>query len=476
MQTKRQYIPAVGRTECFSTRLSRLAATSYSAGRALFVFAIVLVVGIALVGPVRAAGQPGFDPSEKLDPRWFPWIGSWRLISDNVASTEAGRIKNITLDITPGDGGGSVAMKGLQDETLWLDKQIKVDGLRHALNQEDCEGWYTYTWSDTGKRLLFDSQLACSDGLSRTIAGISFFIDTIEWADIQLVTSGKNRAITIRRYQVAGGEGRTPVIAGETYLARATAGSNFSIEELIELNNRLDPQILEAALVEMHKPFNLDSKTLVGLADAGVPSQVLDLVVALSFPEKFTVERYTSEPVREADSGRRTSNTVYCQGCAPFGIWSFYDPFFRWYWRSPGWFYGYWGWGGWPGYYPPIWIPPGHGGDYRISGGRLIAGQGYAKVTPRGSNSPPRYAQPRSDTRRSTRAYSASSGSGTSAASRITGSTASRARSSSGASAISRSSGSGGSGGSRSYSRGGSSSASPRGYSGGSSRQARPRD
>jgi len=474
MQPKTQYFPTAGRTVCFSPRFTCLAAIGFFAGRALLVSVIILVVGVVLIGPVRAAGQTGYDPADKLDPRWFPWIGSWRMISDNVASTEAGRIKNITLDITPGDGGGTVAMKGSQDETLWLDKQITVDGLRHALTQEDCEGWYTYMWSDTGKRLLFDSELACADGRSRTIAGISFFIDTIEWADIQLVTSGKDRAITIRRYQVAGGEGIVPVTGKETYLARTAAGSNFSIEELIELNNRLDPQIMEAALVEMHKPFTLDSKTLVRLADAGVSSQVLDLAVALSFPEKFTVERYASEPVRRADSGVRTSNAVYCHGCAPFGVWSFYDPFFHWYWRSPGWFYGYWGWGGWPGYYPPIWVPPGHGGDYRISGGRLIAGQGYAKVAPRGPDSSPRYAQPRSGTRRNTRAYSSSSG--TSAASRSTSSTQSRARSSSGSSVTSRSSGSGGSGESRSYSQGGSSSASPRGYSGGSSRQARPRD
>ncbi len=428
-----------------------LATFRYCIGHGLLVFGVVLMFSMLLVGQNLASSQSSQsrdDRLQKLDSRWLPWIGSWRLISNTVNTADGEVSGKSTLEIKPGEDRRSVVMKGSQDdEVLYDEKKVVVDGSRHPIEDEECDGWYKYNWSDTGKRLLFESEVICSDNRLRNISGISLFTDPDEWADIQLLISGKDRMITIRRYRETDDIQNIPGARGARHFARVAAGTNFSIEEIIELTDKVAPEALEAALVEMRKPFEINSKVLLHLSDAGVPSQVVDLMVALSFPDKFTIEPHAAESAVRPEPRQPETVAVYPYAWSPFGIWSYYDPFFPWYWSSPAYLYGYWGWGG---YYPTYWSSPGYGG-YRIRGGRLVAGQGYSRIYPSGPNSPPRYAQPRSSSGRS--------GSGSAPA---------RASSSR--------SGSGISGGSSGGSGGGSPSASPGGYSGGGGgRQARRR-
>ena len=48
---------------------------------------------------------------------------------------------------------------------------------------------------------------------------------------------------------------------------------------------------VEAALVETGSSFNLSGKDLLALQDTKVPDTVIDLIVALSYPDRFVVER-----------------------------------------------------------------------------------------------------------------------------------------------------------------------------------------
>ena len=47
----------------------------------------------------------------------------------------------------------------------------------------------------------------------------------------------------------------------------------------------------QALLVETEPDLNLDSSALLALDDAGIDHAVIDLLVALSYPERFVVER-----------------------------------------------------------------------------------------------------------------------------------------------------------------------------------------
>jgi hypothetical protein len=298
------------------------------------------------------------------------------------------------LTIRPDEKGKFVTMESSRDKKVMFEEKIEADGLRHPLDKDECTGWYSYSWSENGKRLLFEGESSCDGNFSQTISGISM-IDTLgDYVDIKLIKSGEEKAITIRRYRnveynfVA----PSPTMPTKTFVARFSAGTRFSIDEVIELSSKVEQEVLEAALVEMNNPYPVNSKQLMRLADANVPSQIVDLVVALSFPEKFTVER-------TALSWVKTASDFY----APYYHW----PMSPWYWTHsayPLYGYRYWGWDwyqryGW--YYYPYgyyYVPGGGGGsgtDGTHSSGRLVAGQGYTRVHSGNSGSQKRYAQPR---------------------------------------------------------------------------------
>ena len=357
-------------------------------------------------------------------------------------------------------------MKSSQAGKVLLEEKIVVDGSRQPLKDSKCSGWYKYSWSDTGKRLLFESESGCPGEVPRFISGISIITENWDWLDIQLLRSGEDRAVSVRKYEAVASDLNTGENTGSTAFGapRYQAATYLSIDEIIELSHKVAPEVVETALVELHQPFKINSKTLTRLADARVPSQIVDLMVALSFPDKFTVERHRIAPVQQSDVGRSEAIVAPSPVWLPFGYWSIYGPYSDWYWSSSLYpFYGYWGtgWDIWPGGYDP-----GHNGGGRDSGGRLVNGRGYGKVSPNHSDTRPRYAQPRGDSGDS-RGISHSGSSSSSSSSSSTSSGSGTSYSTAGSSG----------GSSSSPSPSPAPSASPSGYhGGGDSGKAKPRE
>jgi hypothetical protein len=198
------------------------------------------------------------------------------------------------------------------------------------------------------------------------------------WLDIRAVRIDGSDTTRVARYRRAPGE-------------PAAAGSALSLDEIKDAVNRVFPRVLEAALVESRASFALTSDDLIDLDDAGVPDGVTDLLVALSYPERFVVERAT----RGAPSiGELTGDTLFMPwtlGSPLFGFSPFYDDlFYPAYYYSP-FAYSYAGRGFDPfgfGFYGPgyITVVPGGGvpDEVQPSGqGRVVNGLGYTRVRPR---------------------------------------------------------------------------------------------
>jgi hypothetical protein len=360
----------------------------------LFLFSVVILLLITFAGKAPASEQPDKGSDKGLDSRWFPWVGSWRMAPNTFKPTESTVKEQYLLTISPGDNEKSITMKGYRDEEVLSEENIIADGTRHPLTGDKCTGWYMYSWSETGKRLLLRSESSCPGETSRLISGMSVIDDTGEWVDVQLLQNGKEKAFTIRRYRNVDNASMTPggISANNPAFARISAGSNLSINEIIELSSKVEPEVLEAALMELRKPFPINSKQLEHLADSKVTPEIVDIMVALSFPNEFTVERTTIAPAQRSTA--QVGSLLDIDEC-----WDDEYPFFPWYWRST--IYGscnYWDIGRnvWPGwYYYYWWYPTFGGGGHGIDVGRLIEGRGYARVQPANPASSPRYAQPR---------------------------------------------------------------------------------
>jgi len=76
-------------------------------------------------------------------------------------------------------------------------------------------------------------------------------------------------------------------------LRAATAG-RLSADDALDMSRNVDMQVAEAWLNETGQVFSVDARTLVRLADAGMPSRMIDLLVALSYPQTFAVRPSTT--------------------------------------------------------------------------------------------------------------------------------------------------------------------------------------
>jgi hypothetical protein len=180
-------------------------------------------------------------------------------------------------------------------------------------------------------------------------------------------------------------------VASERHLAietaRMAAGRAPGVDEIIEAHARTDAEAVRAWIAELGQPIRLDADRLVRLADAGVSPEVIDVAVAVSYPERFALAR---QPDAAMERDRQVDGRRYDWDRYRFGSW-YYDPFYydpysfdRYgyaarYGYAPG--YGRGGWYGAGGWYG--------GGWYNGPGviivqpvqearkGRLVKGRGY---------------------------------------------------------------------------------------------------
>ena len=396
---------------------------------ALLFCGIVLLFSMTPIINVWAAESADTESYENFDARWYPWVGSWSMVSDRTNKNESLLNNEYYITLSPGKDGSTIIMKGHQDEKVIVKEELIADGLKHPLNDKKCSGYYKYTWSENGKRLLLESESSCPGDPLRKISGMSFIDENNDWLDIQFMENEKEKAVSIRKYRVIDGDdvvfGR--LNPGKVRMARIDAGRSFSIDEIKELSTRLETEVIEAALLELRKPFPVDSNTLADLSDSGVPSRITDLMVALSFPDKFTVEQDSISLVKETAPPVSDNRFRW-----PYTYYSYHCPILPWHWASYSHMYYYYDYSymGWyiadGRYYYPLWYSPyyhyptdwwvNRGGSDNIKGhGKLIKGRGYKKTTSgssagSSSGSSSRYAAPRNS---KVKARSTSSSGGT---------------------------------------------------------------
>ena len=424
----------------------------------LTVVSLALVLGVAVSASVVSAqdlSAPTGEPVEELDSRWLPWLGCWQLWEEQFDPTTFGLSENdeatdlvgrTFVCVTGVDAGRRVELTAVADGRVLVERTLVADGTRREVRDEECAGWEQSDWAFDGQRLFTRAELRCGEEPIRTVRGISLLTSPSTWVDIQIVEADTREHIEIRRYTPVSAEQRDTLLGPVSALAvepadirqaRRESAVPLNLADVIEASQETAPRVVEALLVETEPRLVLDSAALIALDDAGIDGTVIDLLVALSYPERFVVER--------RDRGGSWSSG----GFGGFG--GFYDPV--WYGDLYPYYVTPFGYRSWRGGYSPYLI----GGvaspfviigdnDVEARTGRVVRDRGYTRVRPRDTAGSSRRATPRGRT----------GSTGTSASAPRTGSSGTSSSGSSGGSATS-SSGSGGGGASRGgFSRGGS--------------------
>ena len=368
---------------------------------------IALVLLVAM--PARAQDAPLGDA------RWAPWLGCWRLIEDDRRSLAAATTEpdDVFVCVVPASAGRGVDMTTYVGGQSVVQQTIVADGVSSPVREPACSGSQRSEWSLTGQRLLTRAEVRCTGQPARTVSGIALMTAGPTWVDIQAVDTDQDAQVRVRRYQravsppedvvlPAGLQGRAAAA-----MARLAGPTSMTLEEVVDASRTIAAPAVEAALIETGSRFDLNSRALRGLDAAGVPDGVVDMMVMLSFPGRFTVDR----PVRRwatqtqgatATSVQRSNGLTGRYGrdrqqrYSPSYSYSPYYPYYPYYAYgaygaySPYYFsyspFGYSNWWGsvYQPYYPrsprPVVVVP--GGRARPSGsgrGQVIQGRGYTQ-------------------------------------------------------------------------------------------------
>ena len=371
---------------------------------------------LALLSSAPALAQ---ESSSAFDSRWASYLGCWTIALDQYGQS-APVPPGTTVCVRP-SGRYGVAITTAVDGKNGLEQIVVADGSTQTLTQADCSGTQVSNWSRDGERLFTRVELDCANRPRRSVSGVTLMVNG-QWVDAQATVIDGNSDVRVRRFRR---------ISDQATVAPSATNTPLSIEDVIEASSKVQSEALEAALDELNPRFTLNSRVLRQLADNGVSRNVIDLMIAQAYPDKFEIERDTfasgSSASYSGSSVSGGSSSVYGGSSSVYGgsssvymgssVYPFpmYDPFYSsFYYYSPFAYPYYWG-----PYYSYRWGSPyyrnyynynyygapgsgyyyGGGSGFPTGGGTaqpgspaspggdgvVVNGRGYTRVRPAGS-------------------------------------------------------------------------------------------
>jgi hypothetical protein len=333
---------------------------------------------VFLAAPMSTAQDRG---SNRLaDARWSPWLGCWTPVERKQQD------QSVQVCVLPTSDGAGVRMMTFASGQRILDEPVVADGARRGVDEEGCIGSVKSTWSRDAARVFRVSELKCQGKAPQNASAISTITSPNEWLDIQVATDGRESVRT--RHYVRSSAEPPASIDQEIRSLRPSAISapNVTVDAVVEANALVSSRAVEAWLAEADARVPVNKRTLIKLADADVSKNVIDLLVALAYPEHFEIHR-----------GGSAGSFGSLAGFDDFGLWSdpwgvSFDPFAYYY--SP--------FGSYPGALDPYYVTVGGyvatpGGNTAAASGRghVVNGSGYTQVEPR--QPPPAVVRPSGD-------------------------------------------------------------------------------
>lgn len=346
----------------------------------------VAILGVAL--PALAQAPAGSGTAVEPDARWLPWMGCWRLWEEQFEQAPDGSElpAPMVVCLTPDPEGARMTARA--GEEVFVERTLVADGVRRQVSDGECRGWERREWSADGQRIFTSAEIRCGDEAGPVArSGMSLLSDTSTWVDIQVVAVEGEQHLEIRRYNPApdptSGTTESAARLDDIRQARRESASPPGLDAVREAAAKADARVVEALLTETEPRLQIDRSILVDLDEAGIDPGVIDLLVALAYPERFVVERR-----RSGRSGGGWSSTGGGFAYDPFSYGSAYP-----YYMTPFGYYGYMRYGGLYGgpYSPYYGYPYGGGGSPFIQlgdgdtapPGGAVKGLGYTRVRQR---------------------------------------------------------------------------------------------
>jgi hypothetical protein len=348
-----------------------------------------------LLAATAAVARPA--AAQDADPRWQPWVGCWEPSDAEMAADDSVPPEpSLLVCVLPAAGSSAVEIATVAGGQVVERERVDVTGEQRASERDGCTGWDSAEWSPDGLQAYLTSEHMCAGDVVRRSSGIIAIAPTGEWLDIRGLSAGGRTGVRVVRYRpvwplpsdVPAEIARAlPQRTLAIEAARSAAGGWLTPAHVIEVSRRVDERVLAAWLVERRYGFAASARDLEEMADAGVPGSVTDLIVALSNPHRFRVDRPSQEVALRPDEplerydygrGRYAHGSIFWDPFyySPFGYRGragYYDRYYGGY----GYRYGGYGYGWYPGDRVVV-VVPGPQPPERTHG-RVVKGRGYSE-------------------------------------------------------------------------------------------------
>jgi hypothetical protein len=334
----------------------------------------LLVPGVPAPGQAQQSTAAAQAASALSDARWSAWLGCW------TPAARAGTAADTQLCIVPSADHRGVQMHSFAGDQEVLTELVIADGTPQTTPENNCSGERSTRWANSGTRMFSQATLACAGQPASKTSSVSALVTSDQWIEVQVSAVSGREQVRTRRFWRSSTEAPRSVAA----VVGALPGSRVvvrppSVDDVIEASGAMPATGVEAWLAESRVRVAVDRRALVRLSDAQVSSNVIDLMVALAYPQKFEVKRASSGG---GGGGGWFSGGSVLDGWYP-GEWGYLaDVYGLGLFGVPGFFgaNGYYQAGGL--YYLPA-VGSGGGAPEEAAHGQVVNGQGYTRVQPR---------------------------------------------------------------------------------------------
>jgi hypothetical protein len=319
--------------------------------------ATALLLGLATTGRAQT-GAPS---------PWDPWIGCWDLIPRATSAESPSRVC-----VIPTASPNAVEVLSVVGDSILSHQRLDATGTKREIARDNCRG--TEQISATGMRVYLRTALTCgtTGRLTNSVMAMSY---GGEWIDVQGVAIGSNVGVRAARYRETPATTQIPAEVATAlrgrprgmHAARLAAAGTLRPSDVVEASRHLEVGVLQTWLAERGQGFLLDAKQLVALEESGVSPSVIDIMVALSYPEVFALDRTR---LGEAPPDLRGDDRVVFGGdmIDDYGYGGGYDPYGIGYGRGYGWY---------PGRQPVVVVRAPSGEVSDEEHGKVVKGRGY---------------------------------------------------------------------------------------------------
>ena len=251
--------------------------------------AVVALASLVFLFTGTAMAQTGTAGN---DSSLSPWFGVWSITDEGSSTGTASNLKN-TVEIRPTSDRKGLQITRKSPNQPEVSEVLIPDGTRTPLNSQNCTGWQTFKWVPGAGSILGSSEVTCKGSGTLATSTLKTFVAPDQMIEVLSVEAVGRTGVAVRHLQyerdlAPAPDSQAPWSAVE---GRIALSAPWTVDAIIQLSKSADTPALQAALMEKKVRLNLTSGSLKQMQAAKLPKEIIDLTVALSFPDQFHIEK-----------------------------------------------------------------------------------------------------------------------------------------------------------------------------------------